>query len=236
MPVEKKQIIAIGGGGFDPRPGPTALEGYLLAQARRPRPAVAFVGTASGDANDYLVNFYATFTRYDCRPTHLTFFRRTPDLRRFLLEQDVLYVGGGNTKSLLGVWREWGLPALLREAWEAGVVLAGLSAGAICWFEQGLTDSFGDQLAMLPCLGFLPGSCSPHYDGEPERRPAYQALVAGGQALPGYAIDDFAALHFCAGEPPVAVASRPGAGTYRIEALDGAVRETPLPVRLLEAP
>jgi peptidase E len=97
-------------------------------------------------------------------------FKRTPDLRAFLLNQDVIYVGGGNTKSMLVVWRDWGLPELLREAWEKGIVLTGVSAGAICWFEQGVTDSWAGELRPFDCLGFLPGSCCPHYDGEGNRR------------------------------------------------------------------
>ena len=118
---------------------------------------------------------------------------RTPELRDFVLEQDVIYVGGGNTRSMLAVWREWGLPELLREAWQAGSVLAGISAGALCWFEQGVTDSGADALYAIDGLGFLPGSCCPHYDGEADRRPGYRALLESGKIAPGLAIDDEAA-------------------------------------------
>jgi dipeptidase E len=122
-------------------PDNLTLDRYILAQARVPEPAVAFVPTASGDADASIVRFYTAFSGLPCRPSHLALFRRTPDLRSYLLAQDVIYVGGGNTKSMLAVWREWGLLELLREAWASGIVLAGISAGAICWFEQGVTDS-----------------------------------------------------------------------------------------------
>src|SRR6476659_5432976 len=142
MPDKPRQIIAMGGGGFSMEPENLTLDRYVLAQAGLAEPRVSFLPTASGDVDSYAASFYTAFARLPCQPSHLMFFRRTPDLREHVLSQDVIYVGGGNTKSMLGVWREWGLPEILREAWEAGVVLAGVSAGCICWFEQGLTDSF----------------------------------------------------------------------------------------------
>ena len=135
-----------------------------------------------------------------CQPSHLSFFERTPDLRSFLLNQDIIYVGGGNTKSMLAVWREWGLPEVLREAWSTGVVLAGTSAGGMCWFEEAITDSFGDGYRAIPCLGFLPGSCCPHFDTEAERRPAFHDLLLKGEIKPGIALDDAAAAHFVGDE------------------------------------
>lgn len=225
-----RQIIALGGGGFSMEPDNLTLDRYILAQARTAEPAVAFIPTASGDAAPYIVNFYTAFASLRCRPSHLAFFSRTPDLRAYLLAQDVIYVGGGNTKSMLAVWREWGLPELLREAWAAGIVLAGVSAGAICWFEQGVTDSFADKLRPLTCLGLLPGSCCPHYDGEVERRPSYHQLVQTGAINDGFAIDDGAALHFVGTHVHGVVASRPKAAAYRVQLVDGAAREEMLPV------
>jgi peptidase E len=137
VPDNPRQIIALGGGGFSMEPKNLTLDRYVLVQARTPEPAIAFVPTASGDAESYIVHFYTAFSQLPCRPSHLPLFRRTPDLRAYLLTQDVIYVGGGNTKSMLAVWRDWELPALLREAWASGIILAGISAGAICWFEQG---------------------------------------------------------------------------------------------------
>ena len=216
-------------------PDNPVLDLYVLRQARTARPAVTFLGTASGDADSYLVRFYQAFSGYDCRPSHLPLFRRTPKLRDHLLHQDIIYVGGGNTKSLLGIWREWGLPALLREAWQEGIVLAGISAGAICWFQHGLTDSWAEKLAVLECLGFLEGSCCPHYDGEPERRPAYHNFLLTGDILPGIVIDDGAAIHFVEGAVRRVVASRPRARAYRVSVREGVVQEEPLETEYLRS-
>jgi dipeptidase E len=221
----KRQIIALGGGGFSVQPDNLALDRYILAQARVPEPAVAFVPTASGDSDNYVVRFYAAYLGLPCRPSHLSFFRRTPDLRPYLLAQDVIYVGGGNTKSMLAVWREWSLPEVLREAWESGIVLAGISAGAICWFAQGVTDSFADRLRGLDCLGLIPGSCCPHYAAEAERRPAYHELIRNGEIAPGLAIDDGAAIHFMNSDVHRVVASRQGAMAYRVRAIEGVIQE-----------
>jgi dipeptidase E len=230
VPDTQRQIIALGGAGFAVEPENLALDRYILAQARVPEPAVAFIPTASGDSDNYTVRFYTAYLGLPCRPSHLPLFRRTPDLRSYLLAQDVIYVGGGNTKSMLAVWREWSLPEVLREAWESGVVLAGISAGAICWFEQGVTDSFADQLRVLDCLGFLPGSCCPHYDGEAERRPAYHRLLRQGKIVPGFAIDNGVAIHFMGDQVQRVVTSRKGPTAYRLRVTNEAVLEEPMPV------
>lgn len=173
-----------------------------------------------------LVRFYTIFSQLPCKLSHLVFFRRTPrDLRSLLLSQDVIYMGGGNTRSMLAVWREWGMPEILREAWESGIVLAGRSAGAICWFEQGVTDSVVDVLLPLNCLGFLPGSCCPHYDGEAARRPSYQQLVLDQKIIPGIAIDDGVGVHFRGTELYRVVTPREKVGAYRVQIVNGAVQE-----------
>jgi dipeptidase E len=154
--MHKRQIIAMGGGGFSMEPDNPALDLYVLAQVRKRTPAVCFLATASGDADGYIEKFYAAFKTHRCRPTHVPLFRRTPVLKQVLLTQDVIYVGGGNTKSMLAVWREWDVPRLLRRAWGMGIVLTGISAGAICWFRTGVTDSAAVGLSGLPCLGFFP--------------------------------------------------------------------------------
>ena len=231
--MAEQHIIALGGGGFSVGKS-LAVDRYVLRQARRARPRVAFVGTASGDAESYVTRFMDAFAGLDCEPTHLPFFRRTPELRDFVLGQDVIYVGGGNTRSMLAVWSEWGLPELLREAWQAGSVLAGISAGAICWFGQGVTDSGADALEAIDGLGFLTGSCCPHYDGEPDRRPGYRAMLESGKIAPGFAIDDEAALHFVGGDLLQVVCTESGSTAYRLELEGGAVRETALPAKLLE--
>jgi peptidase E len=209
------QIIAIGGGGFSEGTEP-GLDRYVLEQSRRATPRIGFIGTASGDSESYLLKFYARFAKLDCRPGHLPLFRRTPDLESWILGQDILYVGGGNTKSMLSVWKDWELPALARRAAEAGTVLAGISAGAICWFDWGVTDSRSNRLEPMACLGFIAGSCCPHYSGEAQRRPSYEAMVERDEIPAGYAIDDGAALHFDNGLVKCVVAGRSGANVYRV--------------------
>ncbi len=231
MATTKRQIIAIGGGGFTVDP---ALELYVLSQARKPNPAVCFLPTASGDAATSIAKFYAVFVKFRCRPTHVSFFERTPNLQEVLLAQDVIYVGGGNTKSMLAVWREWQLPQILRRAWNSGTVLAGISAGAICWFESGITDSWAKQLMPLPCLGWLPGTCCPHYDSEAERRPAVHELVAKGIVPATLALDDGAAAHFVGRKLKRVVCSRPKAGAYRVQRDGGKVAEIQLPATRLK--
>ncbi|MSQ21884.1 MAG: peptidase E [Dehalococcoidia bacterium] len=208
---------------------------YMLRQARSATPRVAFLATASGDSDAHIAGFYSAFSKLDCHPSHLPFFKRTPELRQYILEQDVIYVGGGNTKSMLAVWRDWGLSDILREAWQQGIVLTGTSAGAICWFEQGITDSYSERLAAIPCLGFLPGSCCPHYDSEPERRPSYHDLILKGESSAGLAVEDGVAVHFVERTMHTVVASKPGAKAYRVHATKGAVKEEALLVRNLEA-
>jgi len=231
--IKQRQIIAIGGGGFYRDSENLALEKYVIQQTGVESPRVAFVPTASGEPDHYLSSFYAAFLKLGCRPSVLTFFKRTPELRSFLLDQDVIYVGGGNTKTLLAVWRDWGVAEILREAWESGVALTGVSAGAICWFEQGLTDSFSDELRPLDCLGFLPGSCCPHYDGEAQRRPSYHKLLASGEINAGVAIEDWTGVHFIGSELHRVIASKRGARAYSMRAVYGSVQEVPLPVEYL---
>lgn len=229
-----RTIIAMGGGGFSMEPDSPLLDDFILSQANAARPRVCFLPTASGDADGYIVNFYTAFASR-AEASHLRLFYRTgEDVRALLLGQDIIYVGGGNTENMLAIWRTHGLDRILREAWEAGVILAGLSAGSICWFEAGTTDSFGPDLDVLTDgLGLVAGSHCPHYDGEPQRRPKYHRLVADGRLPAGYAADDGAALVFDGTELREVVASRPDATAYRVEAVDGVARETRLPARYL---
>lgn len=228
-------VVAIGGGGFAANPPNFAIDRYILGLARCPRPRVGFVATATGDAAAYVARFYSVYSGLDCRPGHLPLFARTPETARWVRDQDVIFVGGGNTRSMLAVWREWGLPAMLAEARSAGTVLAGQSAGAICWFAQGVTDSMADALRPMDCLGFLPGSCCPHYDGEAERKPAYRRLVAEGGIAPGIAIDDGAAAHYADGRLVRVLAWRAGAAAYRVTVGGGGAREERVEPERLEA-
>jgi peptidase E len=210
----------------------------VLSLAGRERPRVCFVATASGDEPAYVTGFYRAFAARDCRPSDLGLFeRRIADLRAHVLAQDVVYVGGGSTANLLAVWRVHGLDRVLREAWDAGVVLCGISAGMNCWFQSSVTDSF-DVGALAPLhdgLGLLPGSACPHYDGEAQRRPTYRALVAGGELADGWAADDGAALVFSGTELEEVVASRPGAAAYRVARTGDGVDERRIEARLLGA-
>ncbi|MSP38168.1 MAG: peptidase E [Deltaproteobacteria bacterium] len=233
MAEKAKQIIPIGGGGFYRDAENLELEKYVIRQSGAQHARVCFIPTASGEPDHYVASFYSAFLKLGCQPSVLTFFKRTPDLRSFLLNQDVIYVGGGNTKSLIAVWRDWGVIEILREAWESGIVLTGVSAGAICWFEQGLTDSFSDGLCTLDCMGFLPGSCCPHFDGEAQRRPAFHKLLAAGDIAAGVAIEDWTGVHYIGGEIHKVIASKRGARAYSMRVAHGSVQEVALPVEYL---
>ena len=235
MTADRRRIVACGGGGFVSTPDSPLID-YILGLAGRPRPRVCFVPTADGDALPYVAMFYRACAARDCEPSDLPLFNRTgEDLRAKLLAQDVIWVGGGNTANLLAIWRTHGVDEAMRDAWEAGIVLCGSSAGMICWFEASITDSFGPQLDPLDDgLGFLPGSACPHYDGEERRRPVYRAAVANGFPA-GYAADNDVGLRFDGTELGECVSAREGALGWRVE-LDGdQVAERPLPTRVLRA-
>jgi peptidase E len=221
----------MGGGGFSMEPENPALDEFVLALPGVPMPKICLLPTASGDGEAQIRQFHATFGARACEPTHISLFRlgtRPIPLRETLLGQDVVYVGGGSMLGLLAVWRALGLDKILRECWESGVVLAGLSAGAMCWFEWGVTKSLGAP-APSPGLGFLPGSLSVHMDGEPARLPVYREAVASGAIPPGFAVDDGVALVFRGAELEEVVSSRPGRRAVRVS-VDG---ETELTPRLL---
>ena len=190
-----RNIIAIGGGGFGGSPGQGIIEQYILNQTRKKRPKICFIPTATGDNEAYKVNFYSTFTKLNCEPIHLDFFKRTPDLKKLILNQNIIFVGGGNTKSMLAVWKEWKLDRILREAYRNGIVMSGVSAGAICWFQNGITDSWASDLKIMPCLNFVRGTCCPHYDEEPERKPFVNKLLDRKKVKKIYAVDGGVALH-----------------------------------------
>ena len=191
-----KQIIAIGGGGFGRNPGVGIIEKYILDQSDKDTPNICFIPTATGDSESYKVSYYSTMTKLDCNPTHLDFFKRTPNLEELIEMQDVIFVGGGNTKSMLAVWREWGLDKILKNAYESGTIMSGVSAGAICWFEKGITDSWESELKVLDCLGVLKGVCCPHYDGEKNRRPSVEKFLKTNQINQSLCIEDGAAVHY----------------------------------------
>lgn len=205
------RIIALGGGGFSEEPDNPLLDVYVLNAAPKKSPKICFLPTASGDAPGYIDGFYNAFRAQACVPSHLSLFKpHTAEIEDFLLSQDIVYVGGGNTKSMLALWREWGVDRILKKAYERQIILAGISAGAICWFEEGATDSIPGRISVLPCLGFLPGSCCPHFDAEPLRRETVPRLIAEGKLKSGYALDNSVALDFVDGQLKKAVTSVDG--------------------------
>jgi dipeptidase E len=205
------------------------LDEFVLGLTGRTQPRVCFLPQASGDADHYIVRFYRSFGAERCVPSHLSLFRRLRSLRdprSHLLDQDLIYVGGGSVRSLLGVWRAHGIDRILREAWERGVILCGLSAGSLCWFAEGVS-TFHGPAERVEGLGFLPWSNTVHYSSEPERREAYHRCLRDGMR-PGYAADDGAALHFVGDRLAQVVASRSEARGYRVEAELGRVVTTRL--------
>jgi dipeptidase E len=229
---DRRQIIAIGA--LSPATAP-AFYRYLLGQCAAERPRVGFLPTASADEAAIAARFYQGFSQLPCVASHLSLFGRVADPAAFLRAQDIVLVGGGNTKSMLGLWREWGVDELLREAWNGGTILCGFSAGAVCWFEEALCDAWSDRLGPIPGLGFLAGSCCPHYDDQPGRRPTYQGEIRDGNISAGLAIDRGCAVHFNGTEPVRVVSARPGARAYAVGVQDGSIVETLLDVPVVEA-
>jgi peptidase E len=218
MPV--RRILALGGHEFSSRPPDRAVCELLLRLATErggERPRICILPTASGDTSDQIASFYSSFGERHCEPTDLSLFRlgrRPMALRDHLLAQDLIYVGGGSLLNLLAVWEAHDIASMLSLAWRQGIVLAGQSAGAMCWFEAGITKSSGQPLAAAG-LGLLGGSLCVHYNNEPERRAAYLAAVADG--MPGgYGLDDYAGLIWEGQGPPSAVTAQRGARAYKV--------------------
>jgi peptidase E len=226
----------MGGGGFTMPERNPALDRLVLELTGKPVPKICFVPTASGDRGDLAMRFRERFDPWPCEPTVLSLFnlgRERIDPVEHLLAQDAIYVGGGSLRNLLAVWREHGIDQVMRTAWEAGVVLAGVSAGAMCWFEGGVSSS-GGAAEPFEGLGLLAGSLSVHRDSEPERLRVYRAAVADGRLPEGHAADDSAALLFAGGELAECVAAREGARIFEVRPDgNGGVREAEARVRLL---
>ena len=238
MAGSEPRIVAFGNASLLPGSTDGPLHQYLLDLTGEGYPRVCFVGTASGDDAGYIASFYGWFARR-AQATHLGLFdRRIGDIDGFLAEHDLIYVGGGNTANMLAVWRTHGVDAALRRAWQAGVILAGPSAGAVCWFEGGTTDSFSPEIGALhDGLGFLPGSFCPHYDSESSRRPRYLELVASGDLPEGYAADDGVGLLFRGTTLTEVVAAMPESRAFRVaRAASGTgPEETSIKPRLLRS-
>jgi peptidase E len=234
----KRPIMVVGGGAFGLETSGGALEEHWLGLARavggRDRPRVCLIPTATGD-DETVIDHFAEVFAHSAEVSHLALFDRTiEDIPAHLLAQDAIYVYGGNTASMLAVWRAHGVDEALVAAHEAGVLLSGRSAGGLCWFEGGTTDSFGPRLAALrDGLALIPGSHCPHYDGEAERRPTYHAMVGSGELPPGLAVDDFAAAIFEGADLVEVITAEAGRTAYRVDRGDGEAVETALPARVL---
>jgi len=219
------QIIAIGGGGFGRNPNYPIIEKYILEQSILEKPKICFIPTASAEDKAYTVNFYAAFSKLNCSPSHINFFQRTPSLHSIINKQDIIYIGGGNTKSMLAVWKEWKLDQLLMKAYNRGTVLSGVSAGAICWFDNGVTDSWASNLNVIDCMGILSGSCCPHYNAEQDRRPSVHKFIKDKKISSVYAIEDGAAMHFKNNNSYKNLSFIKDARVFMVEENDGIIKE-----------
>lgn len=233
-----KRILALGGGGFLMENRHSPIDQYIVKLTGQVRPRICFVATPSGDLPDDIDRFYEAYGSLDCEPVHLAFFRKPApgaialsSIADTLLGMDAIYVGGGNTRSALGVWREWGLPEIFQRALLSGVLLCGMSAGAICWFESGLTDSVwgAGPLHPLRCLGFLAGACSVHYHSDPLRKTMLHELVAARASGEGIGIDDYAGVLYEDGRIAKVLSWRRGAAAHRLVFRDRQLVEELLP-------
>lgn len=230
MSTLKKQIIAIGGGGFSKCYNFSSdnmfIEKYILEQTGKKCPSICFLPTASADSPKYITDFYSEFLKLNCKPSHLSLFKPcTADIEGYLLENDALYVGGGNTRNMLALFKDWGIDSILEKAWNKGIVLAGLSAGSMCWFAQGLTDSIPGGLTVIKGFGFLSGSNCPHYDTEHKRRPAYHSLIEQGKMLDGIALDENVAAHYINDRLEKVIATSSKKAAYRVYKEGNEVKE-----------
>jgi dipeptidase E len=223
-------ILAMGGGGFTMDPANPALDDFMLSLAPRAEPRVLFLPTASGDPAAQIAAFHTRFNDRACDPQHLSLFRLHGDERSLadvVLRQDIVYVGGGSMRNLLAIWRAHGLDLILCEAWRQGVVLAGPSAGGMCWFEGGVTRSGGPP-EPIAGLGLLPGSLSVHADAELERLPAFREAIRRGALPGGWAADDDVGLLFRERRLVRTLTARPGAGLLRVDRIDGELVTAPI--------
>tara|TARA_B100001115_G_C15836108_1_gene418118 strand:- start:675 stop:1355 length:681 start_codon:yes stop_codon:yes gene_type:complete len=193
--MAKRNIVAIGGGGFGRSLGKLKIEKYIISLSAQDKPKICFIPTASGDNDLYKLNFYRAFSQLNCITSHIDLFARTDNLENKILDQDIVYVGGGNTKSMLAVWKEWNLDNILKKAYRKGIIMSGVSAGAICWFERGITDSYADKLRILDCLGIIEGIACPHFDEESEREPYVTEIIKKGIIDSCICIEGNCALH-----------------------------------------
>jgi peptidase E len=216
--------ILIAGGGYG-----TAFIRCMAELTGKPRPRLCYLPTASADRPDSIVAWFRNCAPLNVEAHAQEMFiaspRQTKGWDEVLLSMDGIVASGGNTLNQQAIWKAQGVDVVLREAWDRGIVLGGASAGSLCWFEEGTTDSRPKELTIVKCLGFLKGSHSPHYDREPERRPLYHRLILSGELKPGYACDNDAGLYFEDNEVRRVVATRAGAKCYYVSAVEGNIAE-----------
>ena len=217
------QIISIGGGGFGPKP---LMEEYIINQCNKSKPNVCFIPTASAEDKAYTVRFYSTFSKLNCSTSHLNLFERTPRLDSIINKQNIIYVGGGNTKSMLAVWKDWKFDKMLAKAYQRGAILCGVSAGSICWFEKGITDSWASNLNVIDCLGYIKGTNCPHYNFEKNRKPTVYKLILDGVIDSCVASEDGAALHYKEGKLVTSVSFYKESNSYLIKKENNKIKET----------
>lgn len=222
------QVFGVGGKFFVEAWERPLLQQHLLSLAGVASPRICLLQTATGDNPYDIERFYRDLGQLDCRPTHLSLMAPTTlDFERYFKSMDIIYVGGGATKNLMAMWPAWGVDQALRAAWLDGVVLAGNSAGSICWFESCITDSYPPKMRPLKCTGFLKGSACTHYDERPDRPTVFRDLIARGVIdSPGYATENHVALHFIGTELHEIVSARQGASAFLVKRVPSGYLET----------
>lgn len=229
----KKLIFA--NGGWRAQKDALPLMRYFVALTGKPNPKVCLLPTAQGDAAESIVSYYDIMNQLECRPRHLRLFQpsRVNDFEEYLMDMDAIYVGGGNTLNMLAIWKDQAIDKVLHKAWQKGIVLGGGSAGAICWFQQGCTDSRPGKLTALDCLGWLPDSACPHFNEE-KRRVAYRQMILDGNLKDGIAIDEGVGVLFENTKLVRVVSVLPKARAYALKRMDDKVAETILETELLK--
>ncbi len=218
---------------FSMEPDNGLLDKYILNLVPKERPKICFLGTASNDGKEYREMFYKFFKNMQCEPSHLSLMHPPGNIEAFIMDKDIIHVGGGNTNLIIDTWKKSGVDKIMKKAWEAGIILTGMSAGAICWFDDGITNPSAGKLTRLPCLGFINGSFCPHYYDRAELKEAFRKLILSGVLEEGYGAEDGAAIHFVDSEPIRIVTSRPGVTAYKVRKIRNKIVETPMPAMYL---
>lgn len=212
-----RQVIALGGGGFSMEPENPLLDKYILNSSGKENPKICFFANAGGDAQDYIDRFYDAFQKQNCIPSHISLLDLPKgNLEEIILSNDIVFVGGGSTRILMQQWKQFGIDKIMCKAWEKGIVLSGMSAGAIVWFQDGLYNPTDKELMRIDCLGFVKGSFCPHYDERTELRFSYRNLITAGNIKAGYGAEDYCGLHFIGNDLYNVISSRKNAAAYSV--------------------